>query len=154
MLDFGRYAMAGVAHFDEQVGAAGGAGNAGAGQILRQQLLAPANAPSQWRAVASISPKAWPQPISLTGFRVTLPPSALLISWPPRQWPITGMFLETASRISAQTGSIHGKGSLTLIGPPMKQRPAYWSAVAGTSAPSSRAINFHGIPCCSRNMAK
>ena len=90
----------------------------------------------------------------LDRLRVIAPPSALLINCPPRQWPMTGTSCATAWRIKAHTGSIHGSGSFTLIGPPMKQRPEKPSTVAGTGSPSSMAIRRHGIPCRSRNMAK
>jgi len=34
-----------------------------------------------------------------TGLGPTLPPSALDISWPPRQWPITGTSFRPGKRI-------------------------------------------------------
>ncbi len=76
--------------------------------------------------------------------RLTRAPSAFAISWPPRQWPITGVPSEIASRSRPSSGATHGRSSLTLIGPPIMPMPANAAGSAGTAAPSSSAISVHG----------
>ncbi len=45
------------------------------------------------------------------------------MSWPPRQWPITGTSWRTALRSSSSSGAIQGSSSFALIGPPITASP-------------------------------
>jgi hypothetical protein len=57
-------------------------------------------------------------------------------------------------RISASTGAIHGRSSLTLIGPPMNTRPEKRRGSFGTASPASSAIASQGTALRSRKVAK
>ena len=83
-----------------------------------------------------------------------MPPSAFDISCPPRQWPISGTSLRTASRTNSSSGGIHGSGSFTLIGPPMKAMPENSRTFFGTGSPVSIAISVQGSALRSRYVAK
>src|SRR5205085_6125266 len=66
----------------------------------------------------------------------------------------TGTWRSIASRMSASTGSVHGRSSFALIGPPMNPRPENASLAAGTDSPWSSFTSVHGTRFASRNVAK